>query len=558
MLAKIYNKLSSIKNKELFLLLFCLISGGLISLMRGQVTNDFDTYNYHIYAPWAFLHNRYDIDILPCGIRSYFNPILDLPYYFLYKVFWSFPKIAGFIQGFWYGGVVFLGYKLSTLFYFENKADKFSFNILCLILTATSPVVLLLCGMVSTDLHITLFILLILYFYLQIIFSNEFNKKKTIFTGILIGAVVGLKLTSFVMISGILFASVFMLKQIKNPLKIFIYTFCSSIIGFLTINGYWYYKIWNTFKNPFFPYFNNLFQSPFGSYETIIQDSYTHVYLSNFISKLFYPLTTFFSKNAEGFGSWMFFYRDIRIPLIFMTIIFFGIKNFLSDKFKNNKNKNIINFLILFIILAYILWINIFPVARFIIPLFIVGNILFAYALFELISSFKIPKLNNTILKLSIICITTIIILFNTKIDLKNSAKPFEKTIFPNINQNLEKNSIIILASQTLSYIIPQLGTDYKYTYLIMPQQIDVSQIGYNFYRGTRTVDYYYSEYYENLLANILNKNETLYLLYRTSYSKEYSLYSDSLSYYINDRIDLTCTPIAEDLNLCKIYKFRD
>jgi len=38
-------------------------------------------YNYHLYNPFAFLRGKLAIDLAPAGLQSYFNPLLDVPYY---------------------------------------------------------------------------------------------------------------------------------------------------------------------------------------------------------------------------------------------------------------------------------------------------------------------------------------------------------------------------------------------------------------------------------------------------------------------------------------------
>ena len=111
--------------KKILFLLILMILGGCIIIFLGQATNEFDVYNYHIYSPFALLHNRIGFDILPCGIRSYFNPILYFPYYFLIKNFNNYPMLVGFLQGTLWGVLVFVSYLLSTLFVIENKSQPF-------------------------------------------------------------------------------------------------------------------------------------------------------------------------------------------------------------------------------------------------------------------------------------------------------------------------------------------------------------------------------------------------------------------------------------------------
>jgi hypothetical protein len=55
---------------------------GFLAVAKGQDGN-WDLRNYHLYNPWAWLNDRLTTDLAPAGLQSYFNPLIDLPYFFL-------------------------------------------------------------------------------------------------------------------------------------------------------------------------------------------------------------------------------------------------------------------------------------------------------------------------------------------------------------------------------------------------------------------------------------------------------------------------------------------
>src|SRR4051812_35601818 len=55
---------------------------GFLSLALGQDDN-WDLRNYHWYNPYALLNGRLQIDMAPAQWQSYFNPLIDVPYYLL-------------------------------------------------------------------------------------------------------------------------------------------------------------------------------------------------------------------------------------------------------------------------------------------------------------------------------------------------------------------------------------------------------------------------------------------------------------------------------------------
>ena len=63
-------------------IIICLAAGAIVSVLLGQDAN-WDLRNYHLYNPFALLNSRTGIDLMPAGLQSTFNPLLDVPYYVL-------------------------------------------------------------------------------------------------------------------------------------------------------------------------------------------------------------------------------------------------------------------------------------------------------------------------------------------------------------------------------------------------------------------------------------------------------------------------------------------
>jgi hypothetical protein len=64
------------------LLLGCIAAAAAASLALGQDAN-WDLRNYHYHNPWALLNGRWRIDIAPAQVQTFYNPVGDLPFYFL-------------------------------------------------------------------------------------------------------------------------------------------------------------------------------------------------------------------------------------------------------------------------------------------------------------------------------------------------------------------------------------------------------------------------------------------------------------------------------------------
>ena len=132
-------KIPPVARNGLLLCVFLLI-GGSLSVLMGQDAC-FDLLNYHLYNPFAFLHHREAVDLIPAGMHTFFNPLLDIPYYLLFAALNDFPRLTAFLQGLWYGMFLFAGWKICALLWpnFSSATDKLGrFSVFILGCTGTA------------------------------------------------------------------------------------------------------------------------------------------------------------------------------------------------------------------------------------------------------------------------------------------------------------------------------------------------------------------------------------------------------------------------------------
>ncbi len=69
-------------------------------IVLGKDTS-WDFRNYHWYAPYAFLNHREALDVVVAHQASYYNPFLDIPYYWLavHTHAWIALGVLGVVQG---------------------------------------------------------------------------------------------------------------------------------------------------------------------------------------------------------------------------------------------------------------------------------------------------------------------------------------------------------------------------------------------------------------------------------------------------------------------------
>lgn len=101
----IATKLFKMLNHDWIWLIGLMVLFGFVSLREGLDVN-WDLKNYHLYNAYAFMNDRLGHDIAPAQMQTYFNPILDLPFYYLVTLIDS-PRLIAFLMGSLHGIVAF-------------------------------------------------------------------------------------------------------------------------------------------------------------------------------------------------------------------------------------------------------------------------------------------------------------------------------------------------------------------------------------------------------------------------------------------------------------------
>lgn len=168
----------------------------------AQNNHVWDFANYHYYNAYSFLKNRMVVDITPASVQTFFNPIMDIPLYFMIKYFNEIP-------------IAFL--------------DLWG-----------------------------------LYIILKMVKNPECqNIKSFIYAGLLFGLALGLKLTSVHICAAVGLSLICYKKYLRQYVKSISFFALAGLVGFLIIHGYFMYKYWVMYGNPAFPFLNKIFQSPY-------------------------------------------------------------------------------------------------------------------------------------------------------------------------------------------------------------------------------------------------------------------------------------------------------
>ncbi|WP_411178716.1 hypothetical protein [Paraburkholderia gardini] len=350
------------KNSRIFVpLLF-----GCYSLWLGQDQNG-DQFNYHLYNAFAFLNGKLDIDLAPAGMQSYFNPLLDVATYFLYT---HFPApIVGFGLGVLHGLSFLLVLEIARLVLVDlNDADRYKIPLL--LAAAGCLTANFLSGLGNTMGDDTTALLLLCAVALVLRSWGELGKASLISVsvslaaGALAGAGAGLKLTNAVYAVALCVACLAYPGSVRTRIRIAFLVGVGVLLGLAATGGFWFLKMWDTFHNPVFPQFSNLFPNDLVPRMTVADLRW---FPKNWVETALWPFI--FSLNSQRVGEinihqiiWAVLYGSV---ICWLPVAVWRCRN--GGRFDRLRSKQV--FVLLFVVTGYGVWLKVFSVYRYVVAI---------------------------------------------------------------------------------------------------------------------------------------------------------------------------------------------
>ncbi len=529
--------------KKLFILWLCLIISGIIGVLFVQTPN-FDFYTYHYHSGWAFLNNRLSIDFLPCQARSYFNPIFDTINFYLIDKLNLHPYWFLFISNFKYGVYLFLTYLISD-FVFKDKYKNVGI-LSSLFLAIISPIVIFTMRMDFTDIQSANIILISLYLQIKYIFEENLRKKYLMLflSALAMGLGIGLKNSSIVFAVPMVISTLIYLKKDSKYFIILMLMFMGGVLGVLITDGWWKYLIWAHFQNPVFPYSNHIFKSPMAEINNYTNTEYSHLLSKNFFDYIFAPLKNTIKNEFIGHET---IYFEPKMILTFIScIIFFATRKIKSFNKILNKiiDNNILIIFLIYIILGYYINSAIFGSLRYVIALFVISSVVITAL------SMIYQKVFNG--KIIYPALVGVLIWSGAMFYFETNTWVVDRKIHIVVNTfyipKIKHNATVLCGNQTACFVAPFLSNDVKYVAFTIPNDIRekyslmVEELGYENY-------YYHSQYLENKVKEIFEKEKSLYIIFNPySFQEDIKAYKESLKYYSNGKI--------KNFDHCAIIRF--
>lgn len=342
------------------------IAFGLISLLLGPDSN-WDLRNYHLYNAYAFLNNKLSIDLAPAGMQSYFNPLLDIPYYLAIN-HWP-PRLVGFLMGAMHGlNFVLVLAICRRLLSGLPQQDAVRTPLLLALAGCLTANFLSELGNTMGDNTTALFCLAAVWIALhavsRIVDRQAGGDPLLLSAGLLAGLATGLKLTNAPHAAAICLALLALPISPARRVKAGFVFGMGVLAGMAITGGFWFYTMWQTFGNPLFPQFGRLFPNPLASAVGVADTSWLP---KGWWQYLAWPFLI--SLDAQKVGQLP--VRQIIWAIVYALLLLLPIRRFLlrHTRPETGAMQAESRFLLTAVVLGFVLWMALFSVSRYLIAL---------------------------------------------------------------------------------------------------------------------------------------------------------------------------------------------
>jgi hypothetical protein len=231
----------------------------LCSAVAGKDLN-FDQLHYHFYLGFSFVEERLGQDFMAASGQSYINPLAYVPFYWMVSQGWHSLVVASVLAAF-HSINILLSYHIARTVLQGHRNDSTAIGIAAACLAFVSPVFLMELGTSFADISTATFVLASIWLILR---SDQHQSalRQVFAAGVLLGVAGGLKLSNLVFAPACALMILTQCKGIDTKTRTILTVGCGGLVGLLLGHGYWSWRLWNEFGNPFFPMFNSLFASP--------------------------------------------------------------------------------------------------------------------------------------------------------------------------------------------------------------------------------------------------------------------------------------------------------
>jgi hypothetical protein len=244
---------------RLYVYLACAVIVLVISYLLGKDMR-WDTLDYHFYAGFSALHNRFDQDYFAAGSQSYFNPYAYAPFYLLASSGLSSLVVASMFAVL-HSAILWLTYELALeVVPAADDRAKIKMAILATGFAFANPILINQLGSSYAD--ITTAEGVLVGWLLLVRAVRAPSMTSVICAGLLLGAVSALKMTNTLHALCAVVLLLFLSADWRTRLRHAVAFGVALALGFVIVCAPWSLHLERNFGNPLFPLLNSVFRSP--------------------------------------------------------------------------------------------------------------------------------------------------------------------------------------------------------------------------------------------------------------------------------------------------------
>ena len=444
-------------------LVLAITLAGTASIALRQDSN-WDLQNYHLYNVWAFVHHRFGIDWAPAQLQSFYSPFLDLPFHGMLAADAP-PRLIAFLLAIPTGIAWFFFARIVVhLFAGLEVGIRVPAIVATITIGVTAPMSVSLIGTTMNDWYVAAFVMSAVWLLVRVPGGERPSAGALLAAGALVGAGAGLKLTGSIycvgLIGGLLAAGASWPRRARAALI----AGGAIVAAFAVTGGPWLWLMFDRYGNPLFPYFNDVFRSPWAD---PVNFSATRFGPTSAPEWLAFPFILLW--KLEGFVAEPEF-RDARPALLYvLAIVSVAValgRRFVQHPFAQHLPRAqpasgapaAWRFIGGFFVGSFLAWAFLYRIFRYLVPLEMLAAMLLVFLLVRLI-----PRKRITLALAAAVLFVIVTSKFPTW-----WRQPFQDHFLTVEMPAVMPDALVLLVSaEPMSYVLPSFPADARFAGLV-------------------------------------------------------------------------------------------
>ncbi len=457
MIAGIRNRIPAVASPWLGLALAVLLAG--IASIALRQDSSWDLQNYHFYNAWAFVHDRFGLDWAPAQLQSFYSPFLDLPFYALVAADVP-PRAIAFALALPTGVAWFFFARIAAQLYAGlPTATRTPAIVAAMTLGVTAPMSVSLIGLTTNDWYSAAFVMSALWLVVRDAEHRPVPVLTLFAAGALAGAGAGLKLTGAIYGVGLVAGVLALPGALRDRLRVAAITGGAVALAFAVTAGPWMYLMYERYGNPLFPYFNQVFRSPWAD---PVAYSATRFGPASMPEWLVFPFALLW--KLEGYVSEPEF-RDARPALLYalaLTALCVGAWRRIaivgSDAPGGIVAAPAWRFLGVFFLASLAAWALLYRIFRYLVPLELLAGVFITYFVLRLVPARRVPVA---------LALVVLLVIVTAKFPTWWRQKFQDRFLTVEMPAVKPDALVLLVSAEPMSYVLPSFPSDARFAGLV-------------------------------------------------------------------------------------------